>query len=342
MEEQPKPLSQKEQVFLQTVELDALKIVAKGKTKSLYEIPGHPDLLLMVQKDNLTYKNGLVNESIPAIGKFKALQNHFAQNFLKTYGINTSYIGLNSDNKAIVKPCDMLGLEMVYRNDAGAESSWAKRNPGQPFPKNGGVVEIFDKRTIVTKDGAVWFMDEAEAVKEYGKDKDVHSDPFVEIIDTDYGSGHSHWNFYDQTKPIVEENLLETAPAPYEKEIIDRIIYDTKKVQTLLTAGLSLAGKELGKSVELIDGKVEYGKLEDGSVALSDDITADAVRLKIAGQESSKQVFRNECDAWEQELNGNVPTDRQKEAFTAKLRRIMPDAYERVTEVFSKLDDVTL
>ena len=316
-------------------DLADLNAVASGKTKTLYENPLISNKLLMVQKDILTVKNGLVKMSVPEIGKYKALQNDAIQQFLARHGIPTAYRGLIGDNRAEVDKADMIGAEFVERNDSAPNGSWALRNPGVKFPEGSVVSEMFDKRSVVTIDPQIsLLMEESQAAKNYPDT--FHADPYIkeEFVRRRNTSGREIeeylWALYDQKQPIVPENRLATTVSPYKHKDIETAKKLSCMSFSFLTKGLRLAGAKLGLDVSLVDDKTEYGYV-GGKVVLSDDLTADAFRMDIikAGvkQDSSKQTFRD------LEASG---------ASEAKIRRVMPDVYARTTEITEALRGIDL
>jgi phosphoribosylaminoimidazole-succinocarboxamide synthase len=317
------------------LDLDVLDVVAGGKTKTLYESPFMRNGLLMIQKDILTVKNGLVKMSVPEIGKYKALQNDAIQGFLSRHGIPTAYIGLMFDNCAEVDRAKMIGAEFVERNSSAPNGSWALRNPGAEFPKGEIVSEMFDKRSVVKIDPEIsLIMEEAQAAKNYPNT--FHADPYIreQYVRICNAAGREVdeylWELYDQKRPITAENRLATTVSPYKCKDIATAKKLSRKSFSFLTKGLRLAGEKLGLDVSLIDDKTEYGYV-DNNIVLADDLNADAFRMDVikdgVKQDSSKQTFRD------LEASG---------ADEKEIRRVMPDVYARTTEITEALRGINL
>jgi phosphoribosylaminoimidazole-succinocarboxamide synthase len=86
-----------------------------------------------------------------------------------------------------------------------------------------------------------------------------------------------------------------------------RLISDySLKINEILTATLSDAG------IELIDFKLEYGRLSDGTIVLADEISPDTCRFwdKATGEKLDKDRFRRDL--------GNV-----EGAYKEILRRLL-------------------
>jgi phosphoribosylaminoimidazole-succinocarboxamide synthase len=105
--------------------------ITRGKTKTLYEFPGQPDLAIMTQGDTISAGDGVKRHELPGKGRLSALTTARVYRLLNLCGLSTHYIRGGEDddkNELIVRRCDMIPLEVVVRGVAAG--SYAKRRPG--------------------------------------------------------------------------------------------------------------------------------------------------------------------------------------------------------------------
>jgi phosphoribosylaminoimidazole-succinocarboxamide synthase len=105
--------------------------IASGKTKILYENPGHPDQLVVAQTDNISAGDGARRNEIAGKGRLAAQTTARVFRLLNLCGLPTHYQSGGEDddnNEMLVRRCNMLPLEVVVRGVAAG--SFARRNPG--------------------------------------------------------------------------------------------------------------------------------------------------------------------------------------------------------------------
>jgi phosphoribosylaminoimidazole-succinocarboxamide synthase len=105
--------------------------IASGKTKILYENPGHADQLVVVQTDNISAGDGARKNVIGGKGRLAAQTTARVFRLLNLCGLPTHYLSGGEDddnNEMLVRRANMLPLEVVVRGVAAG--SFVKRNPG--------------------------------------------------------------------------------------------------------------------------------------------------------------------------------------------------------------------
>ncbi|HUA08740.1 MAG TPA: phosphoribosylaminoimidazolesuccinocarboxamide synthase [Candidatus Acidoferrales bacterium] len=105
--------------------------IASGKTKILYENPGHPDQLVVAQTDNISAGDGARRNVIAGKGRLAAQTTARVFRLLNLCGLPTHYLSGGEDddnNEMLVRRCNMIPLEVVVRGVAAG--SFVKRNPG--------------------------------------------------------------------------------------------------------------------------------------------------------------------------------------------------------------------
>ena len=105
--------------------------IASGKTKILYENPGHPDQLVVAQTDQISAGDGARRSVIAGKGRLAAQTTARVFRLLNLCGLPTHYISGGEDddnNEMLVRRCNMLPLEVVVRGVAAG--SFVRRNPG--------------------------------------------------------------------------------------------------------------------------------------------------------------------------------------------------------------------
>jgi phosphoribosylaminoimidazole-succinocarboxamide synthase len=105
--------------------------IASGKTKVLYENPGHADQLVVVQTDNISAGDGARRNVIGGKGRLAAQTTARVFRLLNLCGLPTHYLSGGEDddnNEMLVRRANMVPLEVVVRGVAAG--SFVKRNPG--------------------------------------------------------------------------------------------------------------------------------------------------------------------------------------------------------------------
>ena len=120
-------------------------LVNEGKTKQIVLVPGKPDLVRLVAKDDITAGDGAKHDVIPDKGRFANATTSNVFRLLRACGLPVAFTEQDSPTSFIAPRCQMLPYEVVVRREA--HGSYLKRNPqfakGQLFPRL--IVEFFLK-----------------------------------------------------------------------------------------------------------------------------------------------------------------------------------------------------
>lgn len=98
-------------------EMDQQKgsLLYEGKAKCIYEVVGHPQLVIQEFKDSLTAFNGEKKDILPGKGQINVqIAGHFFQ-YLENKGIKTHFIS-HTENMLLTHKLKMIPLEVVVRN----------------------------------------------------------------------------------------------------------------------------------------------------------------------------------------------------------------------------------
>lgn len=104
--------------------------IAQGKTKTLYEQIGQPDVLVVQQKDSISAGDGARRNEIPGKGRIAAKTTARVFRLLNLCGLPTHFLSGgedDDDNEMLVRRCNMIPLEVVVRGVAAG--SLVKRRP---------------------------------------------------------------------------------------------------------------------------------------------------------------------------------------------------------------------
>jgi phosphoribosylaminoimidazole-succinocarboxamide synthase len=105
--------------------------IARGKTKTLYEASGQPDMLVVKQADSISAGDGARRNEISGKGRLAAQTTARVFRLLNLCGLPTHYLNGgedDDDNEMLVRRCNMIPLEVVVRGVAAG--SLTRRNPG--------------------------------------------------------------------------------------------------------------------------------------------------------------------------------------------------------------------
>ncbi|XP_044262163.1 multifunctional protein ADE2 isoform X3 [Tribolium madens] len=105
-------------------------LIIEGKTKQVYELPGSPDLCLLLNKDRITAGDGVKAHDLVGKAAISNKTNGKVFEILNSVGVKTSFVKAASDVAFISKKCEMIPIEWVTRRLA--TGSFLKRNPGVP------------------------------------------------------------------------------------------------------------------------------------------------------------------------------------------------------------------
>jgi len=283
-------------------------ILTEGKTKKVWSVEGHPEMVNVENKNEITKDDNpeatkiLENKAIYATATTCAVFS-----LLKEAGIPVAFKERISETEFLAMKCKMIALEVIVRRYA--VGSYLKRFPNlerkrgeMPNRFHRLIFELFLKTTggkIVTKDGDVCGNTPVE--QSTGRAID---DPFI------FNPSENVWDLRHPKIPnwdeksnlhcsVFKSNIL---PENITVEMIEEIARKTFLV---------LEGAWAGIRCRLIDFKIEFGIGSNGELLVADVIDNDSWRLRTEDwQELSKQLFRD---------NANMGDIEDKYALVASL-----------------------
>jgi phosphoribosylaminoimidazole-succinocarboxamide synthase len=104
-----------------------MQLIAEGKTKQVWR---DGPTCFITQKDDITAGDGTRKHHIPGKGTVAAQTTANVFAYLNELGVPTHFIEMVGENEMIVKPCEMIPLEVVCRRIA--TGSYIKRHPDVP------------------------------------------------------------------------------------------------------------------------------------------------------------------------------------------------------------------
>lgn len=126
-----------------------LKVLADGKTKTLYAFSNSSRFAVAKSWDVITAKDGKLKGSFPRKGEFSTRTTSRIFELARACGIAVAYRKQLGKNEFLTLFRDMEPFEIVARRRVTPKSSWSKRNPGVKVdgPFTTLVVEFYLKTT---------------------------------------------------------------------------------------------------------------------------------------------------------------------------------------------------
>jgi phosphoribosylaminoimidazole carboxylase/phosphoribosylaminoimidazole-succinocarboxamide synthase len=247
-------------------------LLAEGKTKRIHQISGHPELVALVAKDDITAGDGAKHDIIPDKGKLANATTCNNFRLLKACGLPVAFEMQDSATSFVAPKCTMLPYEVVVRREA--HGSYLKRNPhfakGQLFPQ--AIVEFFLK----TKD------------KNWKGKPLICDDPLLH-----YTEGTSQIRLFNPAKPMPgqEPFLVLAASEVFSRDDESNFFPEMRRIARQAFLVLEKAWQLEGGT--LVDLKVEFGFDAKGNLLLADVIDNDSWRVLEGGAYIDKQVYRD-------------------------------------------------
>lgn len=293
-------------------------LVAKGKTKEIYQTNEDPGLAIVVNLENITaHDDPAWTKAFPSKAKSATATTCRVFELLKGAGLPVAYERQLSETEFLVPFVEMIPLEVVARR-LGV-GSFLKRQPeftrvGKPHRFHCLKTEFFLKTSggkLVKGEKVV--IDKLPMIKGKEGEKPM-DDPF--IINPEEDS----WDLYDPKKPIRDGNL--------KVQAVPREVLNPATLPDMVYAHDSLSKEEFQKIPKgqiwnvkgvlhhideynrkaflimerawavlgfiLVDWKIEFGWTAAGQIVIADVIDNDSWRLRDREfKEISKQVFRD-------------------------------------------------
>lgn len=292
------------------------KLVAKGKTKEIYQTNEDPGLAIVVNLENITaHDDPAWTKKFPSKAKSATATTCRVFELLRAAGLPVAYERQLSETEFLVPFVEMIPLEAVVRRLA--VGSFLKRQPeftrsGKPHCFHCLRSELFLKTSggkLVKGDKVV--LDNLPMIKGKESDKPM-DDPFIA------NPNEEVWDLFDPKKPIWEGNLkrqilahevlkpvsidIAYAHETLSKEELQKLgdkVWNVKGVMAHIEeynrkAFLILERAWGALGFILVDWKIEFGWTVDGRIVIADVIDNDSWRLRDREfKEISKQVFRD-------------------------------------------------
>jgi len=280
------------------------KIVAKGKTKILYEIEEqeHSGMLIVENKNDITKNDD------PSLTQVMNKKANYANattcavfNLLKEAGIPVAFEKQLSETEFLAPKCTMIPLEVILRRYAPPNSSYLKRRPD--LTKNSGeiphrfhrlVFELDLKTTLgVIKDMHGLVMSQLpDDCLETEKKKPVDDPLIANPQDKNWNLVHPKIPSWDK-RSNLKSTIKKTDVLPISISV--GMIEEMARKTFLVIEG---AWAQLG--LRLMDIKIEFGIGLSGELFVADVIDNDSWRLRTSDwQELSKQLFRDNAQMGE-------------------------------------------
>ena len=247
-------------------------LVAEGKTKKIHQVPGSPDLVTILSKDDITAGDGAKHDIIPQKGRLANETTCNVFRLLKACGLPVAFEEQDSADSFIAPGCTMLPYEVVVRREA--HGSYLKRNPhlrrGQLFPHLIGELFLKTKdrtwkgKPLVCDDPLLLYAREASQIRLFHPAKQMQGqEPFLVLNEHEVFGRDEEWKVLPEMGRIARHAFL------------------------VLEKAWQLEGGTL------VDLKVEFGFDRGGRLLLADVIDNDSWRVLQDGFYIDKQVYRD-------------------------------------------------
>jgi phosphoribosylaminoimidazole-succinocarboxamide synthase len=272
-------------------------LLAEGKTKKVL-LRGN--FVRIVSKPDLTkYDNPSLTVTVANKAEIANRTTCVVFEIMKHEGIPLAYERQFDAVSFLASWCRMLNLEVVVRLIPAG--SFLERHPGMDSSRfEYPIVEVFVK----TSGGKV-FSKNGEILRQLPCDSvgNQIEDPLVA------NPRDATWRLQHPKKPESDKSSF-LGYIPSGAILPPDVSID--KIRTLALAVarvLDAIMKDIGCS--LVDFKIELGKTSDGELVVADVIDLDSCRVRRAGHEMSKQIFRDGGSA-----------EKTMESYTFMLERL--------------------
>ncbi|MBD3359148.1 MAG: hypothetical protein GF365_00345 [Candidatus Buchananbacteria bacterium] len=301
------------------------ELLSEGKTKRIFEIKQHPELIWVQNKDEVT-----ANDDEAFTKRFDSKAVCATKTTVKIFqllnacGLPTAFVEQVSDTEFIAKKCEMIPLEVIARRLA--VGSFVKRRPelkalvGQkPHRFHAVCREFFLKTTKgkLEKGGKSQDLGLPEIPAQKGTKplddpliKDVYADSWELMMpkQPDWEQGADLGIKVDPHEAVLPANPEITIQIDGTESSSLNVIKAMDKLNHESFLAIEKAWALLG--YVLVDWKIEFGWTEDGLLVISDVIDNDSWRLRDRNfQELSKQLHRDGLPLSEIEAKYGLVTD---------------------------------
>ena len=275
------------------------KLIAEGKTKALYEVKSHPELLWVKNKEDITaFDDEKFTKSFATKSVYATNTTCRVFELLGSAGIPVAYVGQVSDTEFIAPRLDMVNLEVVGRRYA--VGSYLDRNPNlavpdgeQPHRFHSYKCEFFLKTTggqlLVNGMPIVSGLKGLVTNKKTGRYKTGKvDDPWIpNPEDSD------EWRLVNPKLPEWHEKF-DLGKTVNPMLVVRKFKHMTEMKKQLLRTAYVLEKAWAILLMRKIDFKIEFGYDMSGNLLIGDVIDGDSWRLRDQNWvDFSKQSFRD-------------------------------------------------
>lgn len=260
-------------------------LVAEGKTKQIFEVPGNPDMAIVAYKNDITaFDDPSFTKQFEKKAEHSNTTNAAVFEMLNNAGIPTAFVKKLSATEFLSKRCTMIPLEVVGRRYA--TGSYLKRHPEfekQPDDVPHRFEHITPEFFLKTTKGSL--KDRTGSVIVDGLDpKAGEEDPFIQ------DPFAPTWNLLHPKKTAGEALLGKTLDAT--KVATPE---QMQKMQELVVRAFEVLENFFAQhNFKFVDYKIEFGITPEGELVIADVIDNDSWRLRDQNwNDVSKQSFRD-------------------------------------------------
>ncbi|MEI6774510.1 MAG: phosphoribosylaminoimidazolesuccinocarboxamide synthase [bacterium] len=304
------------------------KPIARGKTKRIWAVDGHDDVVIMYNTNETTADND-PNKTRSMAKKARCATTTTSRMFelLEEAGIPTAYVKQLSSREILAKKCAMIPLEVIIRRYA--VGSYLDRMPqlkreGNPLRFHQLKYELFlktskgrldelDLRNHLPSDKKelLRYLNIAKTLKDINEGrKEAKAEPITDLLEL------SQEELVEEVIKIIDDPWIEDPTISSLKWVLRHPKKPTWEIAplTIFVDGCNIISLEKLKEIEeltrktflvlegawntlgyrLIDFKIEFGIDTKGNLVIADVIDNDSWRLRTADwKELSKQNFRD-------------------------------------------------
>lgn len=262
--------------------------IARGKTKTLWEVAGRPDICIVQNRDDITkYDRPELTSSFPGKAALCTSVNTHCMRLLRDCGLPVAFREEISDTEFLADRCTMLPLECVICRTPYRDGSYVKRHPevmqmigpDRSWPRFHRLEMSFFLKTtgrkVVTADG-----------RHLGTLEGYPEDPL--IVDP----YHDQPRLVDPKVPAWDPRSAIVTEIPFWEALPQR--EELRKMERLTRQAFLILEKALGmEDWCLQDLKIEFGRNADGDLCIADVVDPDTWRMEDEhGFQLSKELFR--------------------------------------------------
>lgn len=253
--------------------MDTNLIIAKGKTKTLFQFTKkNSDLVLVRNSDDITAGDGARHTNINIHGKGELVTRITCNVFelLKRRQMPCAYVGRIEPNAFLAHKCTMIPVKVVMRGYQ--EDSYLKRdkNAIRGIRFETPVVEFFLKTNN----------------RSFNDMNTTYNDPLME-----YDINGLKWYLYAPDQPRASSARVGVSWSPEYAHAMYKNLSECKRIAQKIYECIEWAWRKHGGILH--DIKFEFGIKADGEIVLADVIDCDSWRVLWNKMQLSKQGYRD-------------------------------------------------